>query len=263
MATEVKKDNMKDSKSAQVKAYVRSNKKLSSDTYRMVLECPQVASKSKPGQFVAVLCGDSVLLRRPFSIAKACENYIELIYKVRGKGTDFMSIQREGKEMNLIGPLGNGFTITNQKSLLVGAGVGVAPIIYLAQELEKQNVEHSILGGFRTFIDIPEIISPENNIVTDDGSSELEGTVNNHIEEVIQSQKPKKIYACGPEVVLEHCVQMAEKYELEVELALEKVFACGIGVCMGCVIEVRENGQIVNKRICKDGPVFEGRTIVW
>lgn len=242
--------------------HIIENKKIASNIYQMIVECPEVVAKCKPGQFVSVLCG-SVLLRRPFSIASVEGNNFQLIYKLVGEGTEYLSGIKPGKTIDLIGPLGNGFSITDKKALLIGAGVGIAPVIYLSKALKEKDIPFNMLAGFQSYIDIKDLNIPEALLITEDASGKQQGRVTEFLEEAIIKHKPQKIYACGPQVVLKYAVDLAVKENIDIEVALEEKFACGIGVCMGCIIEVYENNEKVNKRICKDGPVFEGRTVVW
>lgn len=241
---------------------VINNIQLSSDIYQITIESPEIAQKAVPGQFVAIFCKD-LILRRPFSIANVEGNNLQVIYKTKGKGTEYISSLKSGNEVDIIGPLGTGFNITKDKALLVAGGVGIAPLIFLAKSLEKQQIPYNLLAGFQTLLNIPEIDIHHNYIVTEDSSSKYKGRVNDYLEEIIIRHKPGKIYSCGPTPVLKIVTDMAIKHNIEVEVALEKEFACGIGVCMGCSIQIKEDNKILNKRICKDGPVFDGRSVLW
>ena len=262
MITRSKKEYKQAEKAKSTEGHVVSNKKLSADTYQLTIECPEIALIAKPGQFISILCGH-VLLRRPFSIAGVDGFDLKIIYKLKGKGTDYLSKLESGSVVDIVGSLGKGFKVDSKNALLVGAGVGVAPLVFLADAFSKQNTQYKLLAGFRTFIDIKEINKDECIVVTEDNSSQRRGLITDYLEELILELKPDTIYACGPEPVLKKCVELAKKHNCKVEVALEQVFGCGVGVCMGCITEIIENGEVVNKRICKDGPVFDGRTLVW
>jgi dihydroorotate dehydrogenase electron transfer subunit len=242
--------------------YILSNKKLTHDIYEMIFECSEVAAFTKAGQFVSILCS-SLILRRPFSIANVDGNQLKIIYKLKGEGTIFLSKLKSGQTIDFIGPLGNGFEIENKKALLIGAGVGIAPLIYLAETLQQQNIEYKMLAGLKTFADIKELNNTHTCLITEDASSGNNGLVTEYIDRFMTDFKPDKIYACGPKVVLQTIVEKAQIAGIKADVALEEKFACGTGVCMGCIIEVYKNNEIVNKRICKDGPVFKGETVVW
>ncbi len=264
-------------------AEVIGNYKLSSDIYRLVFKNGIIAETAKPGQFVSVLCEDLVL-RRPFSIAKTDGETVEIIYKIKGKGTKYLSMLKIGDTVDVIGALGKGFNIENKNSLLIGCGVGYAPINFLSAVMAKLGIKHTVLGCFQTnlcqsgarqSIEITDKIfwiassqAPRNDnatpiIITEDGSAGLKGRLDNHLENIINQVKPEKIYTCGPNKAMEYIVNTSQKHQIPIEVALERDFACGTGVCMGCVIQIKENDTLVNKRICKDGPVFDGYEVVW
>jgi len=247
---------------SQTIAQVISNYKISDDIYRARFKCPEVATNAKPGQFVSILCSD-LILRRPFSIAKAQDDWFEVIYKIKGKGTTIISNFKNEDEVDLIGPLGKGFNLTSQKALLLGAGVGSAPVIFISQYLKMQKTPYVMLNGFRNKVEIPELEEESSYIVTEDASTPYKGSVNDYVEKMIVEHNIEKIYTCGPSVVMKHAVEMARKYDIEIETAMEREFACGIGVCMGCNIKIYQDNKLINKRICKDGPVFNGKDVVW
>ncbi|MGD9580818.1 MAG: dihydroorotate dehydrogenase electron transfer subunit [Vampirovibrionia bacterium] len=238
------------------------NKKISTDTYKLIIENKNISQLALPGQFISILC-PPLLIRRPFSIAGIQKNQINIIYKLKGKGTEYISSLKPNTQIELLGPLGKGFTIHNKRSLLIGAGVGTAPILFLYDKLKLANLKTTILSGFQTSPNIEQLYTNDCLLITEDGSSGYKGQITQYIENKINSYKPEIIYACGPKIVLKQIVNIANKRNIETEIALEEIFACGIGACMGCAIEIIENNRITNKRICKDGPVFKGDTIVW
>lgn len=243
-------------------ARVTANDKLSEDTYRAKIYCPEIACRSSAGKFISILCSDLVL-RRPFSISSSDGENIHIIYKIKGAGTFYLSEINPGKQLNIHGPLGSGFNITNEKALLVGAGVGIAPLIYLSESLQDKNIDYKLLAGFQTIINIHELNNDKTIVITEDGTTTCKGRITEYIDRIIQEFSPQKIYSCGPEIVMKSVVKSAIKHNIPVETALERKFACGTGVCMGCVVKIKQDGEEINKRICKDGPVFNGRTVVW
>lgn len=246
----------------QTKAIVKTNRKVSDSIYEMTINCPEIASSSIPGQFISILCNNT-LLRRPFSIADADNQILRIMYKLKGNGTLYMSKLLPKEHINILGPLGNGFTTNYNKALLIGAGVGIAPLIYLSRTLMQKNIDANFIAGLQSIIDISNTYTNNLLTITEDGSSGYKGLITEYIENAIQIHKPEIIYSCGPNIVLKNVVSIANKYGIDTELALEEKFACGIGVCMGCIINIKENNEIINKRICKDGPVFKGESIVW
>jgi len=212
----------------------------------------------KAGQFISVLCGDYTL-RRPFSVMNYENDTITILFKLKGKGTKYMSTLKINDKINFSGPFGNCFNTENKKSLLVAAGVGVAPMNFLKKELDNINIENKLISGFLNKNNIPKEINID-KCFTDDGSFGDKGSIINYLEEEIKTFNPQKIYACGPSIVLKKLSEYADKYNIPCEVAMEKEMACSIGVCRGCVIELK-NGQIAS--VCKDGPVFSGSEIKW
>ncbi|MEI7475333.1 MAG: dihydroorotate dehydrogenase electron transfer subunit [bacterium] len=240
------------------KAKVIQNTKLSDDIYR--LELVADLEEVNPGNFISILC-EGKTLRRPFSIAGFKYNKLEILYKVKGDGTIYMSELRPNDKVDFIGALGNSFSINNHKSLLIGAGVGVAPIKFLSEKLSEKGIDNKIIAGLQT--NITDLLPKNSTLYTNDGSSGLKGSVLDNLEQEIIEYNPKIIYTCGPKIVMETAVKLAKKYNLQIETALERDFACGVGACMGCIVEIIEEDGLVNKRICKDGPVFDGRKVIW
>ncbi len=240
---------------------VIENRKISEDIYILKLRSPEITQNALPGQFVSIKCKD-LLLRRPFSVAKVYDDdTFALIYKVIGEGTQFLTGLKPGNTADFIGPMGNSFTIEDKNPLLIGCGVGIAPIIYLAQKMDEKGIKYNCIIGTRTSIDLDPISNP--CFLTEDGTCGLKGRLDHHLEDIIAQTGTKKIYICGPNPAMIYATRAAKKHGIEIEVALEKVMACGTGVCMGCVTEITENGEKVQRRVCRDGPIFNGANIIW
>lgn len=222
---------------------------------------PHTSVDIKPGQFVSVLC-DNLTLRRPFSVMDYEDGVISILFKKKGAGTTYISNLKQGDEIDFVGPMGNGFNIERKKSLLISAGVGSAPVFYLHKKMEELGVENFFASGFVSKEEIPSNLEFD-MVTTDDGSEGKKGSIVNYVEGLILSFNPEKIYCCGPEIVLKLIVQTAEKHSIKTEVAMEKVMACSIGVCKGCVIKIKKDGKIQNATVCHDGPVFDGGDVVW
>lgn len=222
---------------------------------------PHTPVDIKPGQFVSVLC-DNLTLRRPFSVMDYEDGVISILFKKKGAGTTYISNLKQGDEIDFVGPMGNGFNIERKKSLLISAGVGSAPVFYLHKKMEELGVENFFASGFVSKEEIPSNLEFD-MVTTDDGSEGKKGSIVNYVEGLILSFNPEKIYCCGPEIVLKLIVQTAEKHSIKTEVAMEKVMACSIGVCKGCVIKIKKDGKIQNATVCHDGPVFDGGDVVW
>ena len=212
------------------------------------------------GEYVSILC-DGLTLRRPFSVANFENKTTTVLFKKRGSGTEYISSLKIGDEIEFSAPLGNTFTIENKKTLLIGAGIGVAPLLYLENKLKQIGAETFFAAGF---LAKPDIIEYDYDFVsTDDGSNANKGSICDYLKKIIEEFKPEKIVSCAPHPVLKFVAQTAQKHEIPCEVAMEKVMACGIGVCRGCVISVKKDGKIQNATVCKDGPVFNGAEVVW
>lgn len=255
------------------KTEVLSNQHIAPGYYKLSLKTPPFLLQADPGQFINIRIGDSFspLLRRPFSISKLTPKGIEIIYKVVGKGTRILSSIKKGDYLDIIGPLGKGFTIENKvkEHLLVGGGIGVAPLIFLFQRIIKVKNSPFILV-FLGFKKAEEIICREEfkgknitlNIATNDGSYGYKGMVSWMVKDYIEKlNSPKNIalYACGPVEMLKSIARLALNQGITCQLLLEEIIGCGIGACRGCVVE----GKTGYLRICKEGPAFYVDEIIW
>ncbi len=242
------------------KAKVSRVEKISSNSHLIEINLPS-AEEIQPGQFISIYCS-GLTLRRPFSVYSQNGNTIGIMFKERGLGTKYIKSLKSGDDIDVIGPFGNGFDIKNKKSLLIGAGIGAAPIAFLKSKLDKMKQENLFICGFLNKNEIPNCVNVD-KVYTDDGSAGEKGSVLNYLGAVINEYKPEIIYVCGPLIVLRETAKLAEIFDLEIQVAMEKVMACGIGVCRGCVIDIKKDGKIINASVCKDGPVFSGKEVVW
>ena len=230
------------------KGKIIENKQIAKDTFKLVFTSN--LDKASAGQFVSILC-ENKTLRRPFSIANFNNGEITVLYKLKGDGTKYISNLKNGDSIDFLAPLGNTFDYKNVKcALLIGAGIGIAPMLFLKKELIQNGIKNLLVSGFKE----------NDEIIEGSGKTVIGGSVIDNIDEIISSLKPDIIYSCGPSIVLKLVCEIAEKYNLKAQIAMEKVMACGIGVCRGCVIELK-NGK--NAAICKDGPVFDGGDVKW
>ena len=241
-------------------AKVESQEKLASDIYSLVLYAPDIVGKAKAGQFVSLYSKDGAnLLPRPISLCEINqeEGTLRLVYRVVGKGTREFSGLTEGDMVEVMGPLGNGFTLKDKKAILIGGGIGIPPMLELAKEL---NCEKSIVLGFRDETFLLEDLEPYGDvyIASEDGKNGVQGNVLDAIGEYAVGGDI--IYACGPTPMLRAIREYAFEHHMEAQLSLEEKMACGIGACLACVCkstEVDGHSHVHNKRVCKDGPVFD------
>lgn len=233
--------------------------------YLVVFSSPELKD-IKPGEYISILC-EGLTLRRPFSVAGFESGKVTVLMKLRGEGTNYISNLKEGDKIKFSAPLGNTFKLENKKTLLnkillIGAGIGVAPLIYLNKKLIEIGAQTYFAAGYLNEESIINIFTPD-FISTDDGSNGNKGSICDYLEQIINDFKPEKIVSCAPYPVLKFVAQTAQKYGIDCEVAMEKVMACGIGVCRGCVIQVIKDGKVQNATVCKDGPVFNGKEVLW
>lgn len=232
---------------------------LSDGIYSMWLEDKTIANDAIPGQFVSLYSSDgSRLLPRPISICEIDKNQgrIRLVYRIAGKGTAEFAKLTGGDMIEVMGPLGNGFTPEGTNALIIGGGIGIPPMLELSKNL---SCKKTIVLGYRdiTFMNKEFEAYGSVYLSTEDGSAGTRGNVldairENHLEADI-------IYACGPTPMLRGIKVYAEEHGIKAQLSLEERMACGIGACLGCICKTKEidhHSNVKNKRICKDGPVF-------
>ena len=220
-----------------------------------------------PGQFVEVRVdgSPSTFLRRPISInfVDRAQNQLWLLVATVGEGTRHMAGLRPGDQLNCVLPLGNGFTPakTGEKVLLVGGGVGVAPLLYMGAEMQKAGVEPTFLLGARTSKDLLmlDIFKRYGRVymTTEDGSEGEKGFVTNH--SILQDERFDRISTCGPTPMMKAVARYAQTNGVSCEVSLENMMACGLGACL-CCVEKTVDGNLC---VCKDGPVFDVRRLLW
>lgn len=269
----------------QFKGTILSNVELSPGYFRMRLTASDDMALPIPGQFLMVKVRDAIdpLLRRPFGIfdmgkfdseyAEAGpRTFLEILYKVVGKGTGVLAKLHHGDHLDLLGPLGKGFVTDAAagEKILVGGGVGLAPLYYLARQLVKSSRVHLFAGG-RTREDILcitefERLGVETYTATDDGSLGEQGVVTEVLERyVANSASAKTIFSCGPFPMLKAVALIAERVRIPCQVSLEAYMACGVGACLGCVVKGKNHTEETPdyRCVCKDGPVFDSRELLW
>ncbi|MBI4733860.1 MAG: dihydroorotate dehydrogenase electron transfer subunit [Rubrobacteridae bacterium] len=254
----------------QVKADVISKEEVAPGVFNITIVSPEISRAAKPGQFVNISCCDentSFILRRPFGIHRVVPGRVfEVLFQVVGKGTEALSKVKQHDTLDVIGPLGTGFSFSSdiKSALLVAGGIGVAPLLYLAEELtDKKVMIYSMLGAQNKhklirYIDFKRL-SKKTFAATDDGSFGHEGTVVDLLNRTIHQLRPQIIYACGPHAMLKHVSQTADDFAVDCQVSVEARMACGIGVCLGCVCASKTGYRLT----CKDGPVFKAQDFIW
>lgn len=246
------------------RAIIIHKKMISYGIYDMWIRTEEIAGLAKAGQFVSLYCEDgSRLLPRPISICEIDkeDNAIRLVYRVAGKGTDEFSKMNVGMQLNIVGPLGNGFPLKGKSAFLIGGGIGIPPMLELAKQLD---CEKQIVLGYRDDLFLCEEFKKYGQVyvATENGSAGTDGNVLDAIRE--NGLKADVIYACGPLPMLRALKEYAAKNNIECWVSLEERMACGIGACLGCVCKSEHKDMhtnVKNKRICKEGPVFRAEEV--
>lgn len=263
--------------------------------YVLALKAPQIARRAKAGQFVHVRCGIALPMRRPLSIMRVDETAgtLELLYKVVGEGTAILAQRQKNEHLSLLGPIGNPFILDKQRPrpLLIGGGVGIPPLIFLADTLRRSERDYrpfAILGSelpfpFATLESkflvptLPEDKDYGLKILDDWGIPSrltsrqgfpgcFDGYVTDLARLWLDSLSPAQraevgIYSCGPTPMLAAVAKLAAEYQLPCQVSLEEYMACAVGGCAGCVVKVQTATGPAMKRVCVDGPVFDAYSV--
>ena len=255
------------------------NRQAAPGYFRMGLACAAGFDAAKPGQFVMVRvgAGSQPLLRRPFSLLGLIESDgqvtgIEILYKVVGKGTQRLSTYRPGDRLDVIGPLGNAFRVADscRNPILVAGGVGVPPIRFLAQSLLRKGggLDRCVvfIGGRTgddlvclTEFDLPGFLL---DVSTDDGSMGRQGVVTRGLQQAVADGSADLICACGPPAMLKAVAGIAASHDIACQVSIEAMMACGMGACLGCAVEVRDDDANY-RHVCVEGPVFDAQRLAW
>lgn len=241
-----------------------SAEQLTKTIYDFRLQNSQLAAITVPGQFVQVLVPGKTL-RRPISVCDIEGDIIRLVFEVRGEGTELLSHTKVGENINIIAPLGRGFSLDpDKKTIFVGGGIGVPPMLYSARQCGSNA---TVINGFRNKDAV--ILSEDFEkagakliVTTDDGSYGIHGFVTQPLAELIDSAE--MICACGPTPMLKNIAKLAEEHHVPCQVSLEQRMACGVGACLGCAVGIKsENGETVYRHVCKDGPVFNAEEVAF
>ena len=261
-----------------IQAILASNRRIGV-YHQLVLEIGELVKYVKPGNFIAIAVGgpgSSMVLRRAFAIYRAIERedgtgLIELVIAPHGQGSKWFTSLSQGEKVDLVGPLGTSFGIPTEpvRALLVGGGYGSAPLFGLSEILKLRGCRVDMVLGASTANKIYAPLEGKRSvssltITTDDGSAGIRGKVTDVISRIIDENNVEIVYSCGPMAMLEAITKITSEKTVVHQCAIEESMACGIGVCMTCVIPIKdEDGIIRMKRSCIDGPVVDGESVVW
>jgi len=265
------------------------------DQYILQVRAPQIAEHARAGQFAHITCGPALPMRRPVSIMRVNKKsgVVEFLYKVFGEGTRLLSQRKPGETINLLGPIGSRFEshMDKPRALLIGGGVGIPPMVFLADELRE------VKGAYNPFVimgsevpfpfdrqpskfivpGVPAGVTAAMPLMEDwDIASRLAslqgypGCFEGYVTDLARAwlnalteeqRKEVTVFACGPHPMLEAVARMARDYHLPCQVSLEEFMACAVGGCAGCVVEVQTPKGPAMKRVCVDGPVFEAGSV--
>jgi dihydroorotate dehydrogenase electron transfer subunit len=242
--------------------------KLNSSCFDMSIFCPEIAQIAKAGQFLHIRCAEKTL-RRPISICEIDNNngIIRLVFDIRGEGTLWLSERKIGDNIDVLGPLGNGFdtSVSANKALFVGGGMGVPPLLEAAKSF---NGSADAILGFRNtenaiLIHDFQKACANVQIASDDGSIGKKGLVTFVLTESMKIKKYDVLFACGPAPMLKTVFEISKINKTPCFVSLEERMGCGIGACLVCACKINSNKGETYQHVCKDGPIFNAEEVVW
>ncbi len=266
------------------------------DQYHLRLQAPETAALAKPGHFIHMQCDSALAMRRPMSIMRSNPKtkVIEVLYKVHGQGTDLLSKRQIGDQIDLIGPIGQSFKMEGYKKrpLLIGGGVGIPPMVFLAEHIKNTTKDLSPLAIMGSEIPFPFKSRPSQIMLKempadviasmpllDDWGiasrltslQDCPGCFNGYVTDLARhwldnldekERKEVEIFSCGPTPMLKAVAQLAKEYGLHCQVSLEEYMACAVGGCAGCTVLIETGNGPAMKRVCVDGPVFEAESVI-
>lgn len=233
--------------------------------FDFVIESGEIAQQTQCGQFLHIDCGESTFLRRPISICDAQNGEVRFIFEVKGEGTAALSKKEVGDTIDVMGPLGHGFEIKDsvKNPVIIGGGIGVFPLYKLAKELKTANVFLGFRSKDRVVMEKEfEDVSAMTIVGTDDGSYGFEGYIASAMEQFLNFNECDMIYSCGPTPMLKAVKKIAEGRGIPCQISLEQRMGCGIGACLVCACETKNEGTDRYKKVCQNGPVFYSEEVV-
>lgn len=230
-----------------------------------IFDCPPLAQAARPGQFVEVKLSDGTdpFLRRPISIFDGDgQRTFSLLIRTVGRGTEAMTRWEPGAEVDVIGPLGNGFSLPEGEAgvLLAAGGIGLAPLHYLIRALQQEGRRIRLLFSPRRDEALLQCLSDLEPIETHFAENRTQAA---ELMDSLLTQEPAPVLACGPEGFLEMTALAAQTHQVPCQLSMERRMGCGFGICVGCAIAIRTEEGLTYKKVCVDGPVFRGEEVAF
>jgi dihydroorotate dehydrogenase electron transfer subunit len=265
------------------------------DQFIMRLHAPKCAAAAAPGCFVHITCDTSLPMRRPLSIMRVGNDWIEILYKIVGRGLRLLSQKKAGDAVSVLGPIGQPFRMSTERpnTLLIGGGVGIPPMIYIADWLRQDAREWQPFAILGSEIPFPFDLKKSSIAISgmdDDVSSTMplleswgtparltslqgyEGCYNGYVTDLADRWLSTRgadelakveVFACGPTPMLKAVAELAARYGLPCQVSLEEYMACAVGGCAGCAVKINTPEGVAMKRVCVDGPVFDAATVAW
>ena len=265
------------------------------DQFIMRIRAPKCAAQAEPGSFVHITCDESLPMRRPLSIMRAHDDWIEILYKIVGQGLRLLAQKKAGDKVSVLGPIGQPFRMSPERpnTLLIGGGVGIPPMVYIADWLRQDDGDwnpFAILGSEipfpfelqRSKLDVPGIPNDVNStmpLLEDWGIptrlTSLQGYAgcfDGYVTVLadawldalpLEELAKVEIFACGPTPMLRAVADLAARHDLPCQVSLEEFMACAVGGCAGCAVKIVTPEGEAMKRVCVDGPVFDAATVAW
>lgn len=265
------------------------------DQFIMRIRSPKCAAAAKPGSFVHVSCDDTLPMRRPLSIMRVDDDCIEILYKIVGNGLRWLSNKRPGDSISVLGPIGQPFQlhVDRPNTLLIGGGVGIPPMVFIAETLQQNPAIWNPLAILGSEIPFPfayrasaiathwidDAVNATMPLLEDWGIpcrlatlAGYDGCFDGYVTDLTDrwlstlspaELKKTEVFTCGPTPMLRAVASLAAKYELPCQVSLEEFMACAVGGCAGCAVKINTPEGEAMKRVCVDGPVFEASTVVW
>lgn len=263
------------------------------EQYIMRIRAPKCAAAARPGSFVHVSCDDALPMRRPLSIMRTADDWIEVLYKIVGQGLHLLANKQAGDRISVLGPIGEPFqpSIERPNCLLIGGGVGIPPMVFLAETLRGERWKPlAILGSEIPFpFELRQSTLPtpwlDDSICSTmplleswgtptrlTSLSDFEGCYRGYVTDMADlllrsldaaERARVEIFSCGPTPMLKAVAALAAKYNIPCQVSLEEFMACAVGGCAGCTVPINTNDGLAMKRVCVDGPVFDASTVVW
>lgn len=241
---------------------------IAKEIYSYEISCPEVAQVAVPGQFVHIRIGSHVL-RRPISICgiNKKKGTLRIVFEIRGEGTAEIAQLNKGDLVDMLAPLGHGFTVDDnfKKVVLIGGGIGTPPMLPLA---DAYGEKATAISGFRNSSAVIlqeefKATGAETILCTDDGSVGIHGFVTQPLNEMAEKGGIDAVFACGPMPMLKSIAEICKANNIYCEISLEERMACGIGACLGCACRTKRNDEEYFAHVCKDGPVFNAEEVIW